>query len=1146
MSLIEALNEKSLTCPQNEKILHIAQDIVRDVIEHSRLISSQMTTYDIHDERHSECLISIIEQLLGDKINSLNFYELLMIYLSSYLHDSGMALPNWEYEALKAVEGNESFYDTSIKYPIRNDFKAVQTIEEIKAYLQTSRLCDYEKAKKFIFVEKTEEELLNHIANLIKEYEIFRNRYVTQLKSKKNCPEYLEYSKIIRSEFIRYNHPKKAASNIHNLRSKIENGLQSFYTNILIEDLSLICQSHGEDFNFIKQQKTERLDWENKKNNIQFISSLLRLADIIHFSSDRAPMSLYAEKQITNEDSLIHWKAKFQDTKYSISILETQIYISFQAYCTEPETYYFLYDYIKYIDAEIHNYFELKREWERLENFNNYNLNFHPNVITENIKYDVEKFIPDTKLKFTLNQAKILDLLMGVQLYKDKYACLREVYQNALDTSKCLIAYNKKHGITESISIEFGIGEEVLEGVTKKFIYCLDHGLGMNKYIIENYLLHIGNSYYKSKDFDEKNTEWNFGVKPTSQFGIGILSCYMIADKIGITTIYYDDKETLSFVLSGISERFYYKAALPSDLEKIGQHGTLLKLYLKEDISQHINSEFIQKMPLYLSDVHEGEVLCTDNKRTQFIKENLFYILFDYLGLCNSEIPVFIKCSDKKQHPIYQYNQLLETSDVTGITKDDIGKLLKPIRFYDGIKPYEEYLENIDYIQNYVVETKTKNVQIHSFISLPKKGIKNLDIHILRYVDFLGNKKGSVCIDGISVNQSSTNLAECLNIDSRLLVYSIVNFVGENRPILSIDRTTCVSYPSLDKNELIELQEQCYKNIITTIENHLQKENIKCNQNEFYFIYDYICDKYINIAQNVLFDLVSKLEEPISFPDETLKDNTINDFLKNEEITIKHANILELRELSRQILISKCISPISIKVIDDDLIIQSKTIEQISTKTPFLTGDELSISSCVIKADLWEGKYSEYDFVSSMWPIINSKLFEKLNYPNIIISEHCKQIDSSGNSIQMIAKMDPTLINPSYGIGEHESHAFSYKKNFLGRPEKIAKNFWLFELNNHGELEYNEKRSPTLFVYIAPRILTEDEKEELETYKQTDPIYYKGVQEGWSIYFLGRIKEYVIVPGIISREEIEKKIPPEYKKLAEDIEYIDTNGKIVF
>ena len=129
MTLIEILNQKSSDCPQNGKIWNVAKEIVKDVIEHSKLISSQMTTYDIHDERHSECLISIIEQLLGDKINSLTFYELLMIYLSSYLHDSGMALPNWEYEALKAVEGNESFYDTSIKYPIRNDFKAVQTIK---------------------------------------------------------------------------------------------------------------------------------------------------------------------------------------------------------------------------------------------------------------------------------------------------------------------------------------------------------------------------------------------------------------------------------------------------------------------------------------------------------------------------------------------------------------------------------------------------------------------------------------------------------------------------------------------------------------------------------------------------------------------------------------------------------------------------------------------------------------------------------------------------------------------------------------------------------------------------------------------------------------------------------------------------------
>ena len=151
-----------------------------------------------------------------------------------------------------------------------------------------------------------------------------------------------------------------------------------------------------------------------------------------------------------------------------------------------------------------------------------------------------------------------------------------------MDATKCIIAVNKQNGVQENLSIEFGIDEEVVEGVSRKYLYCLDHGTGMNSYIINNFLLHIGNSYYKSKDFHRKNTGWGFEVNPTSQFGIGILSGYMLADKIGISTVYYENNEIRSFVLEGVNEHFYYINPPESDLERIGKHGTIVKLYLKE------------------------------------------------------------------------------------------------------------------------------------------------------------------------------------------------------------------------------------------------------------------------------------------------------------------------------------------------------------------------------------------------------------------------------------------------------------------------------------------------------------------------------------------------------------------------------------
>ena len=69
---------------------------------------------------------------------------------------------------------------------------------------------------------------------------------------------------------------------------------------------------------------------------------------------------------------------------------------------------------------------------------------------------------------------------MGVQLYKDEYLCIRELYQNSLDATKCIIAVNKQNGVQENLSIEFGIGEEVVEMPVKKRRFMMGNALVVN------------------------------------------------------------------------------------------------------------------------------------------------------------------------------------------------------------------------------------------------------------------------------------------------------------------------------------------------------------------------------------------------------------------------------------------------------------------------------------------------------------------------------------------------------------------------------------------------------------------------------------------------------------------------------------------
>ena len=103
--------------------------------------------------------------------------------------------------------------------------------------------------------------------------------------------------------------------------------------------------------------------------------------------------------------------------------------------------YYFIQDYLDWVDNELENFFILKQRWEqrKLEKLESYALPISNRVDRSQLNYDKDVFIPQRNMHFVLNQSKILELLMGIQLYKDEYLCLRELYQNSLDGAFCLL-----------------------------------------------------------------------------------------------------------------------------------------------------------------------------------------------------------------------------------------------------------------------------------------------------------------------------------------------------------------------------------------------------------------------------------------------------------------------------------------------------------------------------------------------------------------------------------------------------------------------------------------------------------------------------------------------------------------------------------
>lgn len=1145
-----ALKNKAKENFKYETILNKVKDVVVAVKHHINQITTQMANYDIHDENHSKEVLNIIDQLIGDKCETLSFYELLLLYLSAYLHDSAMALPQWEYLLLQAIEGTNECKDNTLEFAICNDFRPVHKFADAKQIIINNKAKlygDYSIVSQFIFADESEDLLIEGMAELMCAYEQFRNRYTSELKKSMNTvAEFMKYSKMLRTEFIRSTHHLRVEKNIQNLKKVLVPILGSVETESLLEQLKIICRSHGEDVSYITSKKCKYLMLDNQENNVYFIAQLIRLGDVIHFNSLRAPMSLYAEKRIVDETSMLHWKAKFNELNYKIECRDGKVLIVFSAYCQTPEEYYFIQDYIDWIDCEIGNYFYLKCIWdkEKFSDLEKYNLCIENVVDRTNVLADKQKFVPDRTMKFVLEQSQILNLLTGIQLYKDKYLCLREIYQNAYDATKCMMAENTRKGVRTNYSIIFGIGEDLLNGQRRKYIYCLDHGIGMDLYIIRNYLLNIGKSYYKSKDFAEKNVEWRNEVKPTSQFGIGLLSGYMIADCIGVVTkSYVEESNVISFVLEGVNERFYFINASREDTELIGEHGTLIKLYLK-DSEQTICNYKLNKYPLMLltQDTNKfDEWDLGENSR-----QNLLYLVSKNIGIEMNGIEVYVKDDSNTLNRIISRTNVFDYRMYEDITQKDLELLWRDYHYMDGSKGIHfAAISMREYMIDYKIVVRTSNIELFTVLTLPTKlnGIWN--DKILNYYGFMNAHNCAVYIDGIPVESNisfDSEFREIIGLNSDRKC--IINYYGEKRPILSVDRSNIVD--SLDfRDEVQALSDELCNKIAEIVLAHVKKVGATDNVELSNVILGIVLQEYPQLYNSIWKLLSQKGNINLLFPDKiSEKEFMLKDIFEKGEIVVENIDFRKCKEFTRQIMINKMLDAKKVKIDHGKLIVEGAVYTEMPKSKYRFHEENNSMKTVVIKADVFDDDYIEYDLVSKYWPVVSAPLYDSLidEYCNVELYEgRSKTVSDCSNSVSAIALIDPFCVDSKIGIMQPERDSFG-REVLPDSIERIMKGFWLYELTKHGKIVQEEKRGRALFAFINSRELSKNEEIFCEEFKKENVERYKGIREGWSILFLGAIEKYIIVPGKIEIKEIVKLIPDSYKKMDKWVEHILPNG----
>lgn len=98
---------------------------------------------------------------------------------------------------------------------------------------------------------------------------------------------------------------------------------------------------------------------------------------------------------------------------------------------------------------------------------------------------------------------------------------------------------------------------------------------------VENYLLKVGASKYRDERIKKQFPDFS----SISHFGIGILTCFMIANDIDIITNSEEQEDVNSINLRKVTGSYLIRRIKKVDVDsRIKEHGTMVKLYVRNDV----------------------------------------------------------------------------------------------------------------------------------------------------------------------------------------------------------------------------------------------------------------------------------------------------------------------------------------------------------------------------------------------------------------------------------------------------------------------------------------------------------------------------------------------------------------------------------
>ncbi len=481
-----------------------------------RIKAREMETFTMHDSNHSLKVAHLIWHILRhDRRDTLTPPEIAILVISAFLHDLGMALSPEERE--NRLDVNSDLWN---RLEIEENLK--NTIIQLKEQAFDKDIPDPIKKRARRKLCQAEEVLLCQDT---------RERHAS----------YERYEEILNQ--LQQFH-KKDPTNLPDVESCLSYAGDSFR-----EKLIEICVSHNQDISYLLDNDETHIERPRFPKDytlgpctadLHMSAAALRLSDILDFDRERTPPVMFHYLLPTNlapddDKSFLEWSKHLTISNWQID----KDAIVFRGHCTSHIIHHAVVQFCDDIENEIKSTMDTFSVRKTISPFN------LPKSVQNHIEQHGYTYVP---YKFELDDHRVYGLLMGGAIYENPLVAVRELVQNAVDACKLRDALTRMYephntpSTTDRITIRY---EEPTDQCREPKLTVTDTGTGMDQWILEKYFLKVGKSYYSSSDFNKirlqlrtKGEELDFA--PVSEFGIGFLSCFLIADRLQVITAMWE------------------------------------------------------------------------------------------------------------------------------------------------------------------------------------------------------------------------------------------------------------------------------------------------------------------------------------------------------------------------------------------------------------------------------------------------------------------------------------------------------------------------------------------------------------------------------------------------------------------------------